>query len=88
MINIYNINVKQDDGSRSYPDYSYLFFESFSHLGHIRAVIGGFHGFQDFNLLKDIDLICPTYCTKQQNEIKSRYPNKIVEGGVGRIISI
>jgi len=56
--------------------------------GKIHMVLGGFHGFKDFDILKEIDLICPTHCTRHIEEIKKRYPEKYIPGGAGRIIEI
>ena len=60
--------------------------QSVSHLGIVNGVIGGFHGFHDFNLLNNIDLICPTHCTQYIKEIKIRYPAKTIDGGAGKVI--
>ncbi len=57
-------------------------------IGDVYALIGGLHGFDEFSLLKYIDLICPTHCTKYKSEIFSLYPNKCIDGGVGRVIEI
>lgn len=59
-----------------------------SQFGKIYAIIGGLHGFNDFELFKDLQLICPTHCTQHIAEIKSLYPEKYIEGGVGKIIEI
>jgi 7,8-dihydropterin-6-yl-methyl-4-(beta-D-ribofuranosyl)aminobenzene 5'-phosphate synthase len=59
-----------------------------SQFGKVYALIGGLHGFRKFDLLKDLELICPCHCTQFQSEIKSLYPEKYVEGGVGKIIEI
>jgi 7,8-dihydropterin-6-yl-methyl-4-(beta-D-ribofuranosyl)aminobenzene 5'-phosphate synthase len=59
-----------------------------SQFGKPFALIGGLHGFSDFDLVKDLDLICPTHCTQYKAMIKSLYPEKYVEGGVGRILEI
>ena len=58
-----------------------------SRFGKVCAVIGGLHGFREYELFQDMVLICPTHCTQHIPEIKSRFPEKYVEGGVGRIIS-
>ena len=34
-----------------------------SQFGKPYALIGGLHGFSDFDLVKDLTLICPTHCT-------------------------
>ncbi|MEA1868363.1 MAG: MBL fold metallo-hydrolase [Thermodesulfobacteriota bacterium] len=59
-----------------------------SQFGEIYALIGGLHGFSDFDLLKDLEFICPTHCTQFKSEIKSLYPEKYVRGGVGKVIEI
>jgi len=73
-------------------------------FGEIYAIIGGMHGFSEFELVdeavassspfattrvfKDLKLICPTHCTQHKAELKKLYPQKYVEGGAGRIIEI
>ena len=57
-------------------------------FGKIYAIIGGMHGFSEFGLFKDLELICPTHCTQHKTELKELYPEKYIEGGVGRIIEI
>jgi len=59
-----------------------------SQFGKTYALIGGLHGFSDFDLLKDLEFICPTHCTQFKSEIKSLYPEKYVRGGVGKVIEI
>jgi len=56
--------------------------------GKIKGMIGGLHGFSNFNLLEKIDLVCPTHCTKYKEKIYQIYPDKVIEGGVGQIIDI
>ena len=56
--------------------------------GSVTALIGGLHGFNEFNLIEDLEMICPTHCTQYKREIKSLYPGKYEEGGAGRIIEI
>jgi 7,8-dihydropterin-6-yl-methyl-4-(beta-D-ribofuranosyl)aminobenzene 5'-phosphate synthase len=62
--------------------------KSASQFGIIYAIIGGLHGFNEFELFKDFGLICPTHCTQHMTEIRSRYPDKYVEGGVGKVIEL
>jgi len=59
-----------------------------SQFGTVYAVIGGLHGFSEYELFKDLELICPTHCTVHKKEIKQLYPEKYVEGGAGRVIEI
>ncbi len=63
-------------------------FEAVSQFGKVYAIVGGLHGFNDFELFKHLGIICPTHCTQHKTEIKSLYPEKYLEGGVGRIIEI
>ena len=62
--------------------------ESASEFGKVIALIGGLHGFSDFDLVKDLDLICATHCTQYKQKIKELYPDKFVEGGAGMDITI
>ncbi len=57
-------------------------------FGKIYGIIGGLHGFSEFELFKDLELICPTHCTQYKTELKRLYPKKYIEGGAGRIIEI
>ena len=59
-----------------------------SQFGKVYAIIGGLHGFNEFELFKDLEVICPTHCTQHIAEIKSLYPDKYIEGGAGKIIEI
>ena len=60
--------------------------EAASQFGVVYAVVGGLHGFREFELFKDLELICPTHCTQHKAEIKSLYPEKCVDGGAGKVI--
>jgi len=62
--------------------------ETAKKFGKIFAIIGGMHGFSEFELFKDINLICPTHCTQHKEELKKLYPEKYIEGGAGKIIEI
>jgi len=52
-------------------------------LGEIYALLGGFHDFDEYNLLKNISLIVPTHCTVNKKKIMSLFPKNCLEGGVG-----
>jgi len=62
--------------------------EAASQFGKVYALIGGLHGFREFDKVKDLGLICPTHCTQHKSEIESLYPEKYTEGGVGTVIKI
>jgi len=59
-----------------------------SEFGKIYGIIGGLHGFHEFDLFKNLELICPCHCTQFKSEIKSLYPEKCIDGGAGKIIEI
>ena len=59
-----------------------------SRFGKVRALIGGLHGFSDLDKIEDLELVCPTHCTARISQIRSRYPEKYLEGGAGRVIEI
>ena len=58
-----------------------------SEFGNVFGIIGGLHGNRPESL-KNFDLICSTHCTQYKEEIKRRYPERYIEGGVGRVIDI
>ena len=58
-----------------------------SAFGNVSALIGGLHGCDDFDLLGDLNIICPTHCTRRIDEIAALYPGKYIPGGAGAIIS-
>ncbi|RLD17644.1 MAG: MBL fold metallo-hydrolase [Caldiserica bacterium] len=57
-------------------------------FGKVYALVGGLHGFDDFKLLEKIQFVCPTHCTQHIREIRNLYPEKFIEGGVGKVIEI
>jgi 7,8-dihydropterin-6-yl-methyl-4-(beta-D-ribofuranosyl)aminobenzene 5'-phosphate synthase len=54
--------------------------------GKIYAIIGGFHDFSDFEILKDIKLIGACHCTKYKEKIKEKYPEQFREIKSGDVI--
>lgn len=59
-----------------------------SQFGKVYAIIGGLHGFREFDLFRDLELICPTHCTQFKSEIRSQYPEKCVDDGAGKVIQL
>lgn len=57
-----------------------------SQFGKVFALIGGLHGFREFELLKEIKWVCPCHCTRHISEIKYLYPEKYIPGGAGKVI--
>jgi len=69
----------------SHPRMAHI-LKAASQFGNIHAIIGGLHGFSEFDLFKDLELICPTHCTQHKAEIKALYPEQYTDGGAGKII--
>ncbi len=57
-------------------------------FGRSYALIGGMHGFREFDLVKDLEMICPCHCTQYKSEIKKLYPDKSVDGGAAKVIEV
>jgi len=87
-----SLAVKTDKGlvivvGCSHPEMDKI-LRAFKGYGKIYGIIGGLHGFRDYNLFKDFQLICPTHCTQHIAEIKNQFPDKYIKGGTGKIIEI
>jgi 7,8-dihydropterin-6-yl-methyl-4-(beta-D-ribofuranosyl)aminobenzene 5'-phosphate synthase len=54
-----------------------------SWLGEIYGIIGGLHGFRDFNRLNGLSLICPCHCTQYKEELERHFPEQYVRCGAG-----
>ena len=65
-----------------------LILDTAKQFGEPYALIGGLHGFKEYDVLEPLTLVCPTHCTEHINEIKISYPEKYIEGGAGTIIEI
>jgi len=57
-------------------------------FGNIVGLIGGLHGFDDFSILENLEVVCPAHCTKHKKKIYELFPKTSVECGVGKIIEI
>ena len=57
-------------------------------IGETYGLVGGFHGFEEYEILKDLELIVPTHCTQHKLEIREKYPETTQEGGVGWTIEL
>lgn len=49
----------------------------------IKAVIGGFHGFNKYSYLEGIEFLYPCHCTQNIGSIQKRYPNQFKKICVG-----
>jgi len=62
--------------------------EAAAQYGKVRALIGGLHGFCEFDLLRNMYTICATHCTQHKLEIESLFPGRCIPGGVGTVIEL
>jgi 7,8-dihydropterin-6-yl-methyl-4-(beta-D-ribofuranosyl)aminobenzene 5'-phosphate synthase len=62
--------------------------EAAAGVGRPYALIGGLHGFDHFEILQDLELICPTHCTRYKKELERLYPEKCADGGAGKTINL
>ncbi|MDD2665734.1 MAG: MBL fold metallo-hydrolase [Methanocellales archaeon] len=54
-----------------------------SSIGHVYGIMGGFHGFEDYDLLKDKGFINPCHCTMHKSEISRLFPDTCETNGAG-----
>ncbi len=62
--------------------------EAASRNGKIHMILGGLHEFHQYDLLEDVDLVCPTHCTRFIKGIAEHFPEKYIPGGAGRCVTI
>ena len=70
----------------SHPQMAHI-IDAASQFGEIYGILGGLHGHRPESL-KGFGFICSTHCTLHRREIQSLYPERYVEGGVGKVIDI
>jgi len=54
-----------------------------SQFGKIYGIVGGLHGFHDFDRLRGLSLVCPCHCTQYKSEIRRLFPEQCVACGAG-----
>lgn len=59
-----------------------------SKFGQVYGIIGGFHGFDDFNRLANLSLIGPCHCTQYKAEIKRLFGAQCIDCGAGVVIEV
>jgi 7,8-dihydropterin-6-yl-methyl-4-(beta-D-ribofuranosyl)aminobenzene 5'-phosphate synthase len=57
-----------------------------SRFGKISGIVGGLHGFHDFDRLRDLSLVCPCHCTQYKSELRQLFPDSYEECGAGLIL--
>ncbi len=58
-----------------------------SEFGEIYGIMGGFHGFCDYPVLKGVEFLSPCHCTQHLREIASSFPDAYQRNGVGRVFA-
>jgi len=71
----------------SHPDMKVILGAA-SRYGKLFGIIGGLHGFDQYDLFQGLELIFPTHCTQHKQEIRERFGDRVIEGGVGKVIEI
>ncbi|MEM2046987.1 MAG: MBL fold metallo-hydrolase [Candidatus Jordarchaeales archaeon] len=59
-----------------------------SKLGKVYGVVGGLHGFDKLETLKEVGLVAPCHCTARKREILNLYPKTSLKCSAGCIIEI
>jgi 7,8-dihydropterin-6-yl-methyl-4-(beta-D-ribofuranosyl)aminobenzene 5'-phosphate synthase len=60
-----------------------LILEAARRFGNVYGIIGGLHGFSDFDQLQDLSLISPCHCTQHKKELERIYPEQYQSCGTG-----
>jgi len=66
----------------SHPGVSEI-LQAASRFGKISGIVGGLHGFNDFDRLRGLSLICPCHCTQYKSEICRLFSDRCEECGAG-----
>lgn len=56
-------------------------------LGNVKAIIGGFHGFDKLEVLQGIKIIAPCHCTAKKEEIEKAFPNNTKKCKAGLMLN-
>lgn len=62
--------------------------DSASRYGEIKGILGGLHDSEEFERLKEMDLIAAGHCTAHREKIKELFPEKFVEIEVGLCLDL
>lgn len=71
----------------SHPGVGHI-LEKAAQFGRPIGLIGGLHGFQEYPILEALEFVCPVHCTQHTQEIRTRFPQKFITGGVGKVLEI
>jgi 7,8-dihydropterin-6-yl-methyl-4-(beta-D-ribofuranosyl)aminobenzene 5'-phosphate synthase len=71
----------------SHPEVSRIFTVA-STFGKIYGIVGGLHGFSDFELASKLSLICPCHCTVHKQELQQMFPQSYIDCGAGLVLEL
>jgi 7,8-dihydropterin-6-yl-methyl-4-(beta-D-ribofuranosyl)aminobenzene 5'-phosphate synthase len=54
-----------------------------SEFGEVYGIVGGLHGFSDFDRLRGLSLICPCHCSQYKPELGQLFPEQYIACGAG-----
>ena len=57
-------------------------------FGKVYGIVGGFHGFHDFDRLDPLSLICPCHCTQYKSAIKRLFQDQCLGCGAGLVLEL
>ncbi len=57
-------------------------------IGNLSGVIGGFHGFKQLELLREMNVIMPCHFTKRRKELLRLYPKTAVRCSAGVVLTL
>ncbi|MHA1727352.1 MAG: MBL fold metallo-hydrolase [Promethearchaeota archaeon] len=67
----------------AHPGLEQFIIKAREEFRNVKAVIGGFHGFNKFSYLEDIDIIGACHCTRRREEIEREFPDQFRKVCVG-----
>jgi 7,8-dihydropterin-6-yl-methyl-4-(beta-D-ribofuranosyl)aminobenzene 5'-phosphate synthase len=59
-----------------------------SSYGELYGIMGGLHGFSDFERLRRLPLICPCHCTQYKSRLRELFPEQYLACGAGLTLEI
>lgn len=87
-----SLAVKTDDGililaGCSHPGVGKI-LSAASEFGEIYGFMGGFHDFDDYEVLEGLSLVVASHCTSHKEEISELFPEVYEEGSAGYELSL
>jgi len=57
-------------------------------FGKVYGIVGGLHGFHNFDRLNPLSLICPCHCTQYKSAIKRLFQDRCLDCGAGLVLEL